>query len=1076
MNPSKFQVPRMSGILERDHLVGRLGEWSDRKLVIIHAQAGQGKSTLAAEYAASLPTPSVWYTMDAGDEEPAVFLTGLGQALQTSLREQAPKVPPLPRSRHGFSSMEQAVLRWIGQVFGAIARPCLVVLDDCHVPAASPALRTVLKTLFESTPACVRFLLLSRSRPELDVAKLRSRRAVAELKGSDLAFSDQEVQELFGSAFGMPVSPREAALINRTAEGWAAGLVLMHEYLAALPAEGRIEALRDRMHAESRTAIFDYLAQEVFLQLPAGLQDFLLRTSVAEALTAPLMSLLSGLPKSAAGGRPSVDACIGELRSRNLFLTTGDGEEAVLRYHSLFREFLVRRYRSQGSPAEIKRRYAIAADHFAERGDPVQAVNLLLESGQVEQAVRGIESCGQRLIAQGQVRTLVRWIESLPKPVADRPWFLFSQAIPLRYADPRAALRLYDRAYKGFLHDRNVAGQMLSLSGIIEACFHSGGDFKRMERAAGLAQALLERRRREPPEARARLLLATGMACFFLGRLRQGAEALQQALDLFRQQGDHFSQVTSAVYLTPCALYQGDFPLAREAVRRGIGAHASIPDETGGRAALFLMQAMTALFEGNFDEAQDSLERCEHLTDHNALESIGSLSLDIGGWLKIAQGDHRGAVLRLTECKRRGEASRNAFLTASASHLLAIAHLFQGRPDRAKSESDRALAVQAGAGSRLFHAIYLIASGAIHLRLGKLPRAEKELLDALRMLRQANAAQQEANALLLLASLGLRRGQEAAVRRYLAAGFGIGAERGFTYYALLDHEGLSALASAAIERDIEPAYCRRLISNGPPQRSAAAVKVFCLGGFRVLRNGVPIADREWKGKLTRSLVKLLAVRGHQKLTRDEAAELLWPDAGPERLSPLLNTLLHRTRKTLEPGVPSAGSDPPIVQDNGLLSLNRNRVRTDVAEFLAAHEAARRHRTAEPQAPAKTLELYNRAIELYGGDLLPGDLYDDWTQPARDQLRRLYLQLLDEAAALSESSAGAGHALVYYDKLFAHDQCNEKACRWLMGRHAATGQRSEAVRVYERCQLALRQELDIEPDDRTRKLYRSIIGG
>ncbi len=125
-----------------------------------------------------------------------------------------------------------------------------------------------------------------------------------------------------------------------------------------------------------------------------------------------------------------------------------------------------------------------------------------------------------------------------------------------------------------------------------------------MGRDAALAQTLLKQNRRASPGARARLLLAMGMAWFFIGRLQQASDALRQALALFRKQGDHFYQITTAIYLTPCALYQGDFRLARETVDRGLEANAAIPDEAGGHAALFLVSAMTSLFAGDFAEAQ----------------------------------------------------------------------------------------------------------------------------------------------------------------------------------------------------------------------------------------------------------------------------------------------------------------------------------------------------------------------------------------------------------------------------------------------------------------------------------------
>ncbi len=170
------------------------------------------------------------------------------------------------------------------------------------------------------------------------------------------------------------------------------------------------------------------------------------------------------------------------------------------------------------------------------------------------------------------------------------------------------------------------------------------------------------------------------------------------------------------------------------------------------------------------------------------------MSLDIGGWLKIAQGDYPGAELLLAECKRKGEESRNAFFSASAAHLLAIAYLFQGKLDKAKKESDYALAIRTQTGSRLFHAVYLIASGVIHLKLGNIRRAKLELLTAVKTLRQIKAAQQEANAHLALALLYHRQGNETdKACRHLQEGFSIGQDRGFTYYALFTRAELIGL-------------------------------------------------------------------------------------------------------------------------------------------------------------------------------------------------------------------------------------------------------------------------------------------
>ena len=260
MNRSKFLAPHPDKVLDRDRLVSKLASWDDKKLVIIHAQAGQGKSTLAAAYAAAQATSTVWYAMDAGDGDAAVFLACLGDALRTSHHAQFPKIPPVPRNRSGLHGQEPAIARWIGEVFGNLTRPILLVFDDYHLAASSPALRAIFKLLVESTPPLVRILLASRTRPDLDIACLRARRGAAELMGSDLRFSDKEVQELFGAVFGMPVSPAEATAINRTVEGWPAGLVLLHGYFSSSANCDRKAQLSASARSDLHDHVFGYLA------------------------------------------------------------------------------------------------------------------------------------------------------------------------------------------------------------------------------------------------------------------------------------------------------------------------------------------------------------------------------------------------------------------------------------------------------------------------------------------------------------------------------------------------------------------------------------------------------------------------------------------------------------------------------------------------------------------------------------------------------------------------------------------------------------------------------------------------
>ncbi|HEX9112721.1 MAG TPA: BTAD domain-containing putative transcriptional regulator [Nitrospirota bacterium] len=1077
MNLSKFLPPRPAYILERERLLARLQAWEDRKLVIIHGQAGQGKSTLAADYVRSLRSPFIWYNVDREDDNPSVFFSCLGQAVQRVFPRQVPEIPSAPINRFGIGSLESAVVRWLAQVMGSLPQPLLVVFDEFNNITPTPDVRTLTKIFLESTPPQIRFMLVSRTRPDIELARLRARQALGELSGNDLKFNDAETHELFNSVYGMPMPESETSAVNRLAEGWPAGLVLMHEYLAGEPERGKKEALLGSGIEGFRTHVFDYLAQEVFSSLNRDLQRFLLRTSITDYLPLELMERLAGLPGPKKAVAASVRTVVGDLRARNLFVTALDDDASVIRYHALFREFLQRKLIAQTDPAVVRKLYSIAASYYEASGDSVRMVDLLISSGQFDQAVREIESRGLELITRGQIQTVLRWIQALPLDFGNRPWFLLYRATAFRFIDPGAALTFFDLALSRFrvakkARDRTL-GRMLSLCGFIEACFYAGGNFKRMEKAAASAASLLKRRKGASPEARARLSLAIDMAFLFIGQLRRAAEYLDQALEMFRASGEYFYQVQSASYLAACCGYLGDFAGCRAALGRGFEALKSIPHEAGGDAGLHMAQAMAALFEGRFAEAQECIDHSFGLAHKHDLMVLTFLSLDIGGWLKIAMGDYEAAEALLTKCKDLGEEHGNAFFTASSAHLLALSYLHQGKLDLAATEAEFALSDRARSGSSLFRAGSLAVCGAIDMNRGRSVRALRRLEEARRIFRRCEAVHQEASVLLALAETNMRKKKGKKAMEFLEEGFRVGAEKGFSYYFLYTPSGLAALARTALRQGIEQDFCTALLRRYDQPESAPRLTIRCLGGFSVFRDGEPIADREWKGKQARTLLKRLVAERGRKCPRDVITDMIWPDASPDAQRTNLASLLYRMRKILDGPRIANESESCIIAEPEHIDLNASFVQTDVDKFLDHVEKARRLKAAEPE---RSIEEYEKAFSLYRGDFLPDDLYDEWAATAREQARTRYLQALGDMAQTAESLGKIAKAVEAYRRQFLADECNEEACRRLMTHYLANGARNEALRAYERCQLALRRSLDMEPEEQTKKLHRSIIGG
>jgi predicted ATPase/DNA-binding SARP family transcriptional activator/DNA-binding CsgD family transcriptional regulator len=238
-----------------------------------------------------------------------------------------------------------------------------------------------------------------------------------------------------------------------------------------------------------------------------------------------------------------------------------------------------------------------------------------------------------------------------------------------------------------------------------------------------------------------------------------------------------------------------------------------------------------------------------------------------------------------------------------------------------------------------------------------------------------------------------------------------------------------------------------------------------LGRFEVSVGSRIIREDEWRLKKAASLVKLLALATDHRLHREQVMDLLWPDFTPRAAANNLHQTLHVARRTLEPEVTThqhlttRGESVALCPDGSLW--------VDVRAFDEAAREARR---------ARDIAAYRSALDLYAGDLLPEDRYEDWTDGRRQELRRTHLTLLFELAALHERRGEHGPAIEALLKLVAGEPTHEEAHASLMRLYASTGQRYQALRQYEQLRETLRRELGTEPDEAIRRAHQEIEAG
>lgn len=237
-----------------------------------------------------------------------------------------------------------------------------------------------------------------------------------------------------------------------------------------------------------------------------------------------------------------------------------------------------------------------------------------------------------------------------------------------------------------------------------------------------------------------------------------------------------------------------------------------------------------------------------------------------------------------------------------------------------------------------------------------------------------------------------------------------------------------------------------------------------LGGFRISIGDRTIGESSWRLRKAASLVKLLTLARDHQLHREQVMDLLWPDSGRRAASNNLRRVLHTARRVLDP---TAGSRYLASKGEILALCPGVDLRVDVEAFEEAAATARRSR--DPAA-------YRAALDLYAGELLPGDRYEAWVEDRREELRRLYLTLLVELGGLYEQYGDYGRAVEALRRVVVEEPTNEEGHASLMRVYAVSDQQAEALAQYERLQQSLSRELGAEPGTTTRRLREEIAGG
>ena len=250
-----------------------------------------------------------------------------------------------------------------------------------------------------------------------------------------------------------------------------------------------------------------------------------------------------------------------------------------------------------------------------------------------------------------------------------------------------------------------------------------------------------------------------------------------------------------------------------------------------------------------------------------------------------------------------------------------------------------------------------------------------------------------------------------------------------------------------------------------PEAQGNTLRLKLLGEFSVWLGQEPVPDAAFPRRKAKALLKLLALQPHHRLHRDQVMESLWPDLPIHSAEAQLYNTISQLRKALKEAESNLSAGNPLPLEAGEVILwPHGDVQTDVQTFQILVDRARLSRE---------LDDLKSAVLSYPGDLLPGDLYEEWTQQPREALRETYLQLLLDLADASLTAGNYSEAHEAYQRVLQLDPVLEEAHRGLMRVYGTQGNQQRFELQYRTCREALAETLDAQPSAKTEVLYSEL---
>ena len=627
--------PAQPGLIDRCDLVAALDRAAEKKVTVISAPAGSGKTSLLRVWAGrpGQDRRIAFMSVRPGQHDAQLFwLTVLGAVRDASGADRGAEPPAATPGFNGLAMVDKVLSE-----ISAAGDPFVLVIDDLHELNSAEAAEQ-LTSLLTGLPPHAHAIVATRRDPPLRLHQLRLAGELAEIRAADLRFTEEETRQLVAAA-RIALPDHVAAMLHQRTEGWAAGLRLAVLSLAGHPDPERFVA---EFSGSDRT-VAEYLMAEMLQRQPTAVQRLLLRTSLLDRVNGELADLLTGASGS--------ERILLDLEDANAFVVSLDPDRTWFRYHRLFAGLLRLELR-RTQAGEIAALHRLAARWFAEHALPADAVRHLQAGGDWTEAARLLTEHSLSMTLDGQAGTVAALLRSFPAgtgqespalalvyAIADLDQMRLQEAAAhLAIARSYAATTPPDHRHRLQMAITSLDLLLARLRGHFDGVYEQVGALSSPVSALSNADVALGR------DLRAVALMNLGVTEAWSLRLADSERHLLEGAALARDINRPYLEVACLAHLGFAATIHS-FALARQRCEQAI----ALATRHGWDAEPVIAPAQatlagTLIWTGEFDHGEQWLDRARRATRSGGEPGIRLLVHLISATLPAARGDHRQAL------------------------------------------------------------------------------------------------------------------------------------------------------------------------------------------------------------------------------------------------------------------------------------------------------------------------------------------------------------------------------------------------------------------------------------------------